>query len=171
MSQQALTQSHLPDQTYRFHRPTTLKDRQPVPLRWRTVLALHLSGKKPKEVMEATGYSSAMYYRILRHPLVEGMRQQLLADTQRDFEALYPKVVENLRQQLDEVDPKIQLEAQNQWFRASGKFAPKKEEAGGQVTAEALVQQLLNQTVNVNVNLGGQAAPPPTIDVTPSGEK
>ena len=165
----ALTQSAMGDSGYRFRRPMKASDYRPVPHRWFQVLALHLSGKRPKEVMELTGYSPAMYYRILDHPSILGIRQQLLERVQRDFEDLYPKIVENITNQLNSEDTKVQLEAQNQWLKATGKFAPKqKASAGEELSAEDLVKQLLMQQINVNVNLGGKVeAPNSVIDVTP----
>jgi len=139
------------DQSYRFHRPTKKNDYFPVPLRWYQVLALHLAGKTPNEVMAETGYSSAMYYRILNHPSIQSVRQQLLDQTQQEFEALFNKVVENIRKQLDSGDPMVRLAAQNQWFKANGKFQPKNVEGEKKLTAEEVVAKLLNINVQVNV--------------------
>jgi hypothetical protein len=77
--------------------------------------------------------------------------------------------VENITNQLNSEDTKVQLEAQNQWLKATGKFAPKqKASAGEELSAEDLVKQLLMQQINVNVNLGGKVeAPNGVIDVTP----
>lgn len=152
MNNLPLTQSLLPDQNYRFHRPSKKSDYLPVPLRWYNVLALHLAGKSPKEIMEQTGYSQAMYYRILNHPSIQSVRQQLLDSTQQEFEALFMKVVENVREQLASLDPQIQLAAQQQWFKANGKFLPSKEAESRGLTAEDVVAKLLN--INVQVNVG-----------------
>lgn len=139
------------DQSYRFHRPTKKSDYLPVPLRWYQVLALHLAGKTPNEIMTETGYSSAMYYRILNHPSIQAVRQQLLDQTQQEFEALFNRVVTNIREQLDDPDPMVRLSAQNQWFKANGKFQPKKDETDKNLTAEEVVAKLLNINVQVNV--------------------
>ena len=147
-----ITQSHLPDQSYRFHRHFKKNDHTPVPLRWYFVLALHLSGKSPREVMEETGYSSAMYYKVLNHPTVQSVRQQLLDHTQQEFEALFSKVVENIRNQLKSNDPQVQLAAQTQFFKATGKFQPKKGDEDKELTAEDIVSKILNINVQVNVD-------------------
>lgn len=139
------------DQSYRFHRPTKRNDYIPVPLRWYQVLALHLAGKTPNEIMQETGYSSAMYYKILNHPSIQSVRQQLLDQTQKEFEALFNKVVENIRTQLDDPEPMVRLAAQNQWFKANGKFQPKSDEKEKNLTAEEVVAKLLNINVQVNV--------------------
>jgi hypothetical protein len=121
-------------------------------LRWYNVLALHLGGASPKEIMELTGYSAAMYYRILEHPSIQAVRQQLLDSTQQEFEALFSKVVENIRTQLKSSDPQIQLAAQNQFFKATGKFAPKVSKDDGNLTAEDIVSKFLQVNVQVNVD-------------------
>lgn len=146
-----ITQSHLPDTSYRFHRNLKKNDHVPVPLRWYFVLSLHLSGKSPREVMQETGYSPGMYYKILSHPTIQSVRQQLLDHTQQEFEALFNRVVENIRTQLQSDNPQIQQIAQNQFFKATGKFAPKKGEEGEGLTAEDVVAKLLNINLQVNI--------------------
>jgi len=152
MSNLPITQSHLPDTSYRFHRHLKKNDHTPIPLRWYCVLSLHLSGKSPKEVMQETGYSTAMYYRILNDPAVQSVRQQLLDSTQQEFEALFNQVVENIRNQLKSTDEQIQIAAQNQFFKATGKFAPKVSEKGDGLTVEDVVAKLLNVNIQVNVD-------------------
>lgn len=157
MSEALLT----PMPNYQLMRPARAKDHHPVPHRWFAVLAMHLSGKSPKEIQKETGYSQAMYYRILSNPEVLAVRQQLLAQTQMEFEALYSKVVDNLREQLNSKDPEIQLAAQQQFFKATGKYAPKPSDPKGeQLSAEDLVTKLLQQQINIQVNVGGQPATP-----------
>lgn len=128
----------------------------PVPLRWKQVLDLHLSGRRPAEIMALTGYSPAMYYRILASPQVLALRQRMMEGFQKDFEALWPKVIDNIRDQLDDPDAKIQIAAQHQFFKATGRFAPPKSDEVEKTTASDVVKQLLAQQVNVTVNIGGQ---------------
>ncbi len=123
--------------------------------RWFKVLAMHMAGKSKEEICAETGYKPSSYYQILRDPEMLTIRQQMLDDVQKDFDALYPKVVDNLRLQLDSDDPKIQLQAQEQFFKATGKYAPKREEGEGKTTAEEIVAKLLNQQINIQVNVGG----------------
>jgi hypothetical protein len=93
------------------------------------------------------------------------VRQQLMKVTQDEFEALYQKVVDNIRTQLDHPDPQIQLAAQQQFFKATGKYTPKVQEGQAQLSAEELVGKLLAQQINVTVNLGGQVDAPRALAV------
>lgn len=140
-----LLQSVEGDTSYRFHRPTKKNDYLPVPLRWYNVLALHLAGKKLNEIKTETGYSAPMIYRILNHKTIQAVRQQLLDHTQQEFEALFSRVVENIREQLNSKDDQVRLAAQQQWLKANGKFAPKQAGQTISVTAEDVVFQILNQ--------------------------
>lgn len=152
----------LPQSTpnYSALRPVRKSDKQVLPHSWFNVIALHLSGRSPKEVQAATGYSQAMYYRILSDPRSVSVRAQLLSNVEKDFEALYARVVNNIRDQLDSEDQNIQQRAQEQWLKAHGKFQPKPKQTGEELSAEELVSKLLNQQINVTVNLGGQAEGP-----------
>lgn len=156
MSEALLT----PTPNYPSFRPVRKSDKQVLPHSWFNVIALHLSGRSPKEVQAATGYSQAMYYRILNDPRSIAVRQQLLSDVEKDFEALYSRVVNNIRMQLDSEDENIQLRAQEQWLKAHGKFQPKAKASGEELSAEDLVSKLLNQQINVTVNLGGRVESP-----------
>ena len=129
--------------------------RKGVPHKWYEVLAMHLAGRRPAEIQALTGYSSAAYYRILASPDVIALRQQMLEDVSKDFEALWPKVINNIREQLDSIDEKTQLAAQQQFFKATGRFAPVTTENGDKASASDIVKQLLAQQVNVTVNIGG----------------
>ena len=131
--------------------------RKYVPHRWYEVLAMHLSGRRPAEIMALTGYSQAAYYRILASPDVVALRQQMLEDMSKDFEALWPRVIDNIRDQLLSTDEKVQLAAQQQFFKATGRFANGKEEEVDKTSASDVVKQLLAQQVNITVNVGGQA--------------
>jgi len=141
------------DETYRFHRPTKKNDYVPVPLRWYNVLALHLAGKKAIEIKQETGYSIAMIYRILNNRIVQHVRQQLMDSTQQEFEALFDKIVDNIRSQLDSTDQAVKLAAQQQWLKANGKFGN-----GGKtkiitnITAEQVVQNILEGKDGLNDN-------------------
>ena len=117
----------------------------PVPLRWYNILALHLTGKSAKEISEATGCSLPMVYHVLGHKTIQHVRQQLLDKTQQEFEALFAKVVTNIREQLESTDPMVRLAAQQQWFKANGKFAGVKIDRQVNITAEQVVAQILNQ--------------------------
>ncbi len=130
--------------TYDVARPAKKNDYVPIPHRWYVVLALHLSGKDAPTIKQETGYSIPMIYRILRHKNVIAIRQQLLDSTQQEFEALFNKIVTNIRGQLDSKDPAVQLAAQQQWLKANGRFTGSaKGTIINNITAEQVVQQIL----------------------------
>jgi len=119
----------------------------PISARWQFVLALHLSGKKVNEISELSGYSPATIYGILKHEDIIGLRQQILHYTASEFEALFEKVVDTVKDKLESGDERVQLEAVNIWMKAHGKFAPKQSETQVKITAEDVVVQILNQGV------------------------
>jgi len=132
---------------YALNRKLTKKDHNPVPLRWQVVLAYHLAGKPATEIMQLTGYSSAMVYRILDNKDVQYLRQQMLNSTQLEFEAMFSKIVHVIREKLDSTDPQVQLAATNQWLKANGKYTPKANEGSVNITAEDIVFNILNGDV------------------------
>ena len=90
-------------------------------------------------------------YQILKNPRVQAVRQQMLSVYQDEFEALFPKVTQNIRTQLDSADVKTQQVAQDQWFKAEKKFSLRHGQSGVAETAEDMVAKLLNVNVQVNV--------------------
>jgi hypothetical protein len=116
----------------------------PIPLRWKYVLDLHLSGMSIKDIALTTGYSLNSIYRILDSEGIQHVRQQILDSTQQEFQALFRKVVDSVREDLDSYDPKVRVEARRDWLRAHGKV---KESGGNQFTAEDMVVQIMNGDV------------------------
>lgn len=123
----------------------------PIPHRWFEVVSLHLAGKSTKEISEITGYSVGTLYGILKNERTQAVRQQLLSVYQDEFEALFEKVIGNIRTQLDAKDTKTQQVAQQQWLNAEKKFKIVRGGNGDGETAEDLVAKLLNVNVQVNV--------------------
>lgn len=140
----ALTVSGTPD-AYQGRRHLKRNDYEPIPSRYMAVLSHHLSGRTVAQISELTGYKTPTIYKILSDKRVSQMRQMLLNHTQLEFEALYPKVVDALREALDSSDTSMKLKASDQWLHASGKY--KGDGAGTQVniTAEDVVFNILNQ--------------------------
>jgi hypothetical protein len=119
-------------------------------LRWRVVLEYHLAGKTALEISRLTGFSEQYVGVLLRRPEVIGWKQQLMQVTEQEFEALFVKVVSNLRTQLASNDISTQMEAQNQFLKASGRFSgkDKSNSVTNNVTAEEVVFQILNGDVS-----------------------
>lgn len=116
-----------------------------IPLRWRNILYLHLSGKSAKEIAFRTGYSLNSIYRILSLDEIEILRGKMLQHTQKEFDALYEEVTEAIRNGLKDPDPKVQAIFTGQWLKARGKV---KEDVNTNVTAENVVMNILNGDVN-----------------------
>lgn len=144
---QSVLTSSTPDH-YQARRHLKLTDRNPIPLRYSKVLALHLAGKPvigEGGICEETGYAPATVYRILSDDRVVQIRQQLLAHTQTEFEALYPAVVASLRKDILSGQPDRENRARDQWLRAAGKYSQDNKPSQINVTAEDVVFQILNQ--------------------------
>lgn len=110
-------------------------------LRERQILALHLEGASGTEIAKRLGIPLANVYKTLARREVQEARSEALRQLDREFEALYGKVINTLREALESEDPRIRLEATNQWFKASGKYR----EGGFQisVSAEDIIMQVL----------------------------
>lgn len=140
---ESLLQSSTPDR-FQVRRRLTRKETDPVSHRHQFVLALHLSGLKVHEIEKITNYKPPTIYHILSEPNVIALRQQLLNHCSKEFEALFPKVVDGIRAALDSGDPKTVLEAADKWLKAHGKYA-KSEGTTVNITAEDIVMNILNQ--------------------------
>lgn len=153
MPEHALTQSA--DSQIRNKRKVRRNDLVPIPHRWNKVLGMHLAGVPTKDIVEETGYSLGNIYTILKNPRTQAVRQQMLSVYQDEFEALFPMVTHNIREQLSSEDTKTQQVAQQQWLNAEKKFGPKNNKGGPSETAEDMVGKLLNLNVQVNVTPDG----------------
>ena len=129
-----------------YNRHMKRNDYEPIPPRYMAVLSHHLAGASARQISELTGYKLPTIYKILSDSRVVQIRQQLLKHTQEEFEALYPKVVQVLREELDSGDHSIRLKASDQWLHASGRY--KSDAAAGttvNLTAEDVVFNILQQ--------------------------
>lgn len=129
----------------------------PIPHKWFKVLSMHLSGRKTRDIAEETGYTMQSLYRILNSERTQAVRQQLLSMYQDEYEALFEKVIDNIRVQLDSDDMKVQQTAQQQWLNSEKKFRGLQSKHAPGESAEDLVGRMLNiqgTNVNVQVNVG-----------------
>jgi len=124
------------------------------------IILMHLSGLSNNEIALASGRTPVSISRILHDPLAEPEISRLLKDTEKEFEALYPKSVERLREAMDaETLAKTpayttRLKAVDIYFRASGKY---QDADTGKETAEDVIQRILQNPlvqVNINTNVG-----------------
>lgn len=114
----------------------------PIPLRWKEVVYLHMKGAPAEQIAKLTGYTENSIYRILHNKDVEVIRQELMSGYKKEFEALQKKVVEAVRKGLDDPDPKVNLIASGQWLKASEDKG--KGSTNVSITAEDIVVQILN---------------------------
>lgn len=113
--------------------------------RWRYVLELHLCGKRVHEISELSGYSVNTIYGILRDEDVISLRQQLMQQFDSEFEALYPKVIDSIRDGLNHPHPDVQKEARRDWLKAHGKYRDQPQQQSQVFSAEKMVVQILQQ--------------------------
>ena len=141
---ESILQSATPDH-YNARRHLKCSDHRPIPPKYHKVLSLHLAGRRVQEICSETGYKDSTVYAILADQRVVQIRQQLLKSVEQEFEALYPRVVETLRDDLTSGISDQQAKARDQWFRASGKYKESGDKSIINVTAEDVVFQILNQ--------------------------
>lgn len=119
---------------------------EPIPVRWKVVLDLHLSGLTQEQIEEQTGYCLASIRRILNDPRVQELRQQMFRYYDLEFEALYKNVVNTVRENLQCDDPKVRNDAAKIWLKAHGKYQPTEQRTvETNISAEKVVFQILNQ--------------------------
>lgn len=141
---QSLLTSNAPDR-YNAMRQATRRETKPVAGKYKYVLALHLSGKKVIEISELTGYKQDTIYKILNKEEVIGLRQQLMAHLDKEFEAQYEKVINVIERGLDPQSPQsIQLQAAKLWGDYHKKFQPVKVDNTINLTAEDIVFNIMN---------------------------
>ena len=142
-----LTQSPTCGDRFNQARVPTRKEVNPVSHRYRMVLDLHLSGHKVNEIQELTGYAESTIYDILSKDEVVALRQQIMNVYDKEFEMLFPQVIQSIRLGLNpSQDLKDQLSAAKLWLKAHGKGGVKVEKGGDtyNLTAEDVVFQILN---------------------------
>ncbi len=159
MEQVALTEVEMenpamaPGRGVEYSRRTQVHKRF-IPDRWKYVVVLHLSGKKRAEIAELTGYAPQVVGVILANERSVAYRQQLLSETQQDFEAIFSQVVDTIRDMVQPGrDDGVRLQAAQMWLKAHGKFLPQHDEREKDLTAEDVVAHILHaDTVNIQIN-------------------
>jgi hypothetical protein len=125
---------------------------RPVSARWKFVLSLHLSGAKAEEIRSITGYSLVSISKILNHPGVVFLRQQIMSDLDKEFEAQYRKVVAAVDSSLEPGKPDvIKLQGAKLWGDYHKKFQKVEVNQTLNVTAEDVVFQIMNGTFKEEV--------------------
>lgn len=124
----------------------------PISQRWMTVLSYHLAGKSADQISNLTGYSVGTVRVILANPKVNEMRQLLLQSTQEEFEALFDKITNKIREMLDEKDSVV--DAIKLWIQMHGRGNNNNKQTTtttiNNVTAEDIVFNILNNPERQN---------------------
>lgn len=131
--------------------------RLPISQKWMYVLSLHLSGRPIDEIAEKSGYAVQTVRQILSNDKVNEIRQMLLEDTQKEFEALFGPIVGKIRDMLDAKDTAV--DAINLWIKMHGRGGKQASSTTNttNITAEDIVFNILN-----NNNNNKQDNPPQT---------
>jgi hypothetical protein len=132
-------------------------------VRHHQLIALHLSGMRNSDIAREMGVSDAWVSTLKRDPLVQEIIQQKLAEASGELAALLPSAVGVLRSIMqDSRDPVLQLSAADKLLRTQG-YYDMKTKGAGPLTAEDIVQKLLEQTaeggetsVSISVNRSGK---------------
>lgn len=126
----------------------------------------YLAGFGYREIGAVLGYHEGYVGQILRSPVAKSYIAQRIEDLNTELHGQFRQVVKNMTEALAAESPDIRLKATEMWFKAHGRFAPKKAGTDGPVSAEEVVQRLLEHAKTVNINIDNRRVdkPPPTVD-------
>lgn len=120
------------------------------------IILMHLSGLSNNQIAVDSNRSVVSISRILNDPLSRAEISRLLEDVEREFEALYPKSVERLREAMDAQTLAntpayaTRLKAIDIYYRACGKY--REGDTGGESAEDVIQRMLANPLVQVNIN-------------------
>lgn len=108
----------------------------------KTIIALHLRCLSNRDIATVTGFDEITVGRVLRDPLSQEYIQAHLESMEGELHSLAPMAVDAVRTGLGSSDPKIQLNAVDKFFRATGRYAQaeSKRETAEDVIARALAR-------------------------------
>lgn len=138
---ESIMTSRTPDR-YQSRRTLKQSDVNPIDPKYFYMVSLHMSGTPVSEISEITGTSIPRIYAILKDERCVQIRQQILKNTQEEFENLFERVVLAVKEGLDHNDIGTKLDASKIWLKAHGKYT--KEEGSINITAEDVVFNILN---------------------------
>lgn len=131
----------------KHRRPKKKGDSAKIPLRWKYITDLYLSGVTPEAISKMVGLGKQTIYAILRDQRVIHYKQQIMQAYDMEFESLYGQVVDSVRTSLVDPDPRVKLDAAKIWLKAHGRIQPNEihKEGDTNLSAEKIVFQILNQ--------------------------
>jgi len=123
----------------------------------------HLSGVSNNDIAELYKRTAVSVSRILNDPLALAEISNLLEDVEKEFQALYPKSVERLREAMDaETLAKTpahttRLKAIDIYYRANGKY--RDADSGAESAEDVIARILANPLVQININAPSKDTP------------
>lgn len=131
-----------------------------------------MAGMKYSEIGTLLGYHPVYVGRILSSPAAKKYIAQRIQDLDEELHGQYHQVVENVRTALVDDSVDVRMKATEMWFKAHGRFARGGAQSEERVSAEEVVQKLLERAASVNINIDNrsvhhhkeQVEPPPTLD-------
>lgn len=141
------------EERYSGRRRLKCSDVHPLKARHRFVLELHLAGhqvgqstvEKPS-ISELSGFAPATVYAILKRDDIHALRQQIMRLYDLEFEALFPDVIQTIREGMEPgKEMKDRIAASKLWLKAHGRPGAAVGGSTINVTAEDVVFQILNQ--------------------------
>lgn len=115
----------------------------------------HMAGMTCQEIGTILGYHKVHVGVVLRSPAARKYIASRVEDLDAELHSQYHKVVRNISQSLDDESVDVKLKATEMWLKTHGKFARAGSEGsgGGRVSAEEVVQKLLEHASSVNINI------------------
>lgn len=131
-----------------------------------------MAGMKHSEIGALLGYHPVYVGRILSSPAAKKYIAQRIQDIDDELHGQYHQVVENMRTALLDESVDVRMRATELWMKAHGKFARAGAQSEERVSAEEVVQKLLERAASVNINIDNRSVhhhrdrvePPPTLD-------
>ena len=114
----------------------------------------HLGGMTNKEIGTLLGYNHMHVGVVLRSPAARKYLSERLEDLDTELRGQYTQVIQNLREGLTDESIDVKLRTTELWLKAHGKLARAgSTDNGDKVSAEEVVQKLLERASSVNINI------------------
>lgn len=127
------------------------------------MIKMHLSGLTNNNIAEAANRSYSSVSLLLSDPLALAEISRLLEDTEKEFQALYPKSVECIRDAMEANTiantpaHTTRLKAVDIYYRANGKY---RDADSGAESAEDVIERILAlPAIQVNINIPAKDTP------------
>jgi len=124
-----------------------------LPERARSVLSLYLRGLPLADIARELALAEGEILTILESAPARRYIELRLREAENELQHLLPSAIDAVRAGLSHLEPEVRLRAADQFWKLTGRY--KQDAAGGRISAEDVVQQLL---VQVNIHTQQQEA-------------